>query len=129
MNNKFQIKIQYIVLSTDIPNNKTYIMSTNKDQLVLPEFECDTSNINKIETSLVDHLKTLIFVNEMEMIPQLVSFNDECIPNKTDNTVDVVYCFVLSLTPNLNNCYWQEFNYTEPTEYSNLIFKAIRQLL
>lgn len=127
--NNFGIRIHYIVLSTDIPNNKTYLLSIDKEILKLPSFEANSENINDIEKHLVEHLKNLVFTNEMEMIPQLISFNDSFIPNKVSDVVDVVYCFVLTLTPSLNGCFWKEFNYSEPSEYSNLIFKAIRELL
>lgn len=129
MSDQFKIRILYVVLSTDIPNNKRYIMSLDKDSVKLPHLDCTKDNLEKLDLSIIEHLKKLIFVNELEMIPQLISVNDKFITDKEPDIFYVVYGFVLSFSPNLNNCTWKEFSYLQPNEYSNLIFKVIQNLV
>lgn len=129
MNDQFRVRILYVVLSTDIPNNKRYVMSLDKDSIKLPHIDCTNENLEKLDSSIIEYLKSLIFVNELEMIPQLVSVNDRFIADKEDGVFYVVYGFLLSFSPNLNNCTWKEFSYLQPNEHSNLIFKVIQNLV
>jgi hypothetical protein len=62
------------------------------------------------------------------MIPQLISFNDNLLPEKEENTVYLTYGFLVSFVPSLNGCYWQEFDYLKPNPYNNIIFRVIQNL-
>ena len=129
MSDCFSIKIAYAVLSTDIPNNKKYILSTTEDNISLPllDYTEDFVNIN-LESKVIEYLKNFIIVSELEMIPQLISFNDILFPNKEEKTTYILYGFIVSHVPSLNNCYWKEFDYLKPNEYNNIIFKVIQNL-
>lgn len=128
MDNKYAIKIHCLVFGTNISLNKKYILSLNDKEIVLPNLYLTNDNISSIENSLIQYLRQYIFVNELELLPQLISLHSVYIDNVEDNTLNVIYGFVVNHTININNAYWYEFDFLEPTKYSNLLFEAIQKL-
>lgn len=128
-NDFFNIIIQYVILSTDIAQNKKYVLSLDNEKIRLPYLKCDKSNIENINIEIINHIKNFIYLSDMELIPQIVSFNDSSIPNKTDNTAYIIYGFLVRFTPSINSCYWKEFDYFKPNEFTQLIVKVIQNLI
>jgi hypothetical protein len=130
MNNSdvFIAQAKLVVLSTDIANNQQFILSLDELKIELPFLDLTHTETLNIEDSIRTYLKGLVVVSDLEMIPQLISINDPFLPNKLSNSIYIVYGFLISLTPSLNNCYWHEFQYMKSTEYSNLIFRTIQSL-
>jgi hypothetical protein len=125
---KYLVKINCVILSTDIQNNKQYILSTDKDSLKLPEYIIDKNSLSKIDISLVEYLKNnYIFVNELELLPQIITLHSKDL-DSTEETLNCVYGFVVSKTSNINNCFWQSFNLAENQEHAGLILEVIQKL-
>ena len=129
-NSKFDINIHCVVFGTDIPNNKTYILSTQKEDISFPSFVLTMDNITDLDNYLIKFLKNYIFVNDLELIPQLITLNSiDIVNSETDiNTLNTIYGFIVNHTHSINNCYWLNFEYKEPMKYGNLLLEVIQKL-
>lgn len=125
----FSVKIHCIVLSTDIPNNKQYILSSSKDSIEIPYLNLEKSMLSKLELDIISKMKEFIFVSDLELLPQLISLHSSQL-EVTENSLNVVYGFLVKYTKNINTekVSWQEFNYLTPNKYSNLIMQVIQNL-
>jgi hypothetical protein len=130
MSDKFDINICIAVLSTNIAQNKKYILSTSQSKLELPQFLLNDENCKDISESIYNHLSKNIVVNPIELRPSLLSINSNNIPNelKIVNTINVLYGSVIVYTDNLENLYWQEFDFLLPHAYSNLLMEVVQNL-
>lgn len=129
MSKSYRVKVYFIVLTTDIPQNKQYILSLNKGEIELPSFYVDDSNASKINDSAIEYLQSLILLDKFQLMPQLISLNETTLPDTEPNTLCVVYGSVTKFSPSLNNCYWYEFNYFMPNNYNDAIIKTVQKLL
>jgi len=127
--NTFHIRLYCVLLSTDIPNNKQYILSSDKDAIEIPYFDLDSSMLTNLESDILTKMKELIFVSDIELLPQLISLHNSYLET-TEHTLNVVYGFLVKYTSNINTekVFWQEFNYLTPNKYSNLIMQVIQNL-
>lgn len=128
--NKLSCYIYLTILSTDMPNNKKYVLSTKKEELNLPGFELNHDNILNIDNFIFEYLKNILVVNPLELRPSLLSINSKSLPAsiKKENELNIVYGSVIPLTQNLHNSYWQEFDFFLPHPYSNLLFEVVHSL-
>lgn len=124
----FNIDCYCIVLSTDIPKNKKYILSLNKEDMVLPKIPVTADVLENTNQVLIDYLKKLnIADNDLSLIPQIISLHSPYI-EAPDNTINTVYGFLVEYHENIVDSYWIPFEYTEPNKYSNLIFDVVQKL-
>lgn len=127
----FNIKLYCVLLSTDIPNNKQYVLSLSPEAIDIPYFELTQDMLSNIETNLIAKMKELIFVNDIELMPQLIALHSNDFDTNTDNnSLNAVYGFLVKYTHNINidKVSWKEFKYLEPNKYSNLIMRVIQNL-
>lgn len=125
----FTVKINCLVIGTDLKNGKQYILSTDSSDIVFPVFELDNNTKSDIEKSVISYLNNYIVCNELELMPQLITLHSEYFPKtKKKNMINSVYSSVVNKDSQINNSHWIEFDFSEPTIYSNLIFEAIRKL-
>ena len=125
----FSIVCYCVVLSTDIPNNKKYILSLEPDRIVLPTIPVINKDIIKnINQGLITYLKSLnVSDDDLALIPQIICLHSEHIQHD-ENTINTVYGFLVDYNVDIKNSYWVSFDYTQPNEYSNLIFEVIQKL-
>jgi hypothetical protein len=129
-NDVFKVNIHCVVFSTDIAHNKKYILSTNDEKIEFPVLLLNKDNSLSINENLISFLKNHIYVNDLELIPQIINVNSEFIKN-TDldtPTLNMIYGFIVSHSNSLNNTHWVEFDFLKPNEYSNIIFEVIQKL-
>lgn len=126
----YNIIINCVVIGTDIKNNKQYILSLNEQDIQFPSFSMDDDNKKNIEEHIVDYLKTYVAVNELELMPQLISLNHSNLSgdSKKKKDINVVYSSLVNYGPNINNCYWIEFDFLNHNKYINLLFEVIQKL-
>ena len=126
--NNFNITCYCIVLSTDIPNNKKYILSLDKDDIVLPKIPLTPEVIKNINQTLMNYLKELqVADNDFALIPQIISLHSPHIEAE-EYEINTIYGFLVDYHINIKNAYWISFEYTEPNKYSNLIFDVVQKL-
>lgn len=128
MSNKYTINIQCVVLSTDIANNKQFVLSLSKDQIEFPSFQCDSNFLNDTEEYLIQYLKQYIFVSDIELLPQLINLDTKYISNN-DDTINIIYGFITTKTSSIgSDANWFEFDYQQPNPYSNILFEVTQKL-
>jgi len=124
----FEVKINLVVLSTDLPTNKKYILSLSPDEIILPTLspsKKDTININKY---VIDYLQSLkVSSHNIILVPQIISIDSKYIDSNTE-TLNPVFGFVVDYFPNIIDSYWNEFDYTIPNKYSNLIVEVVQKI-
>lgn len=130
MSDKFDINICVMVLSTNIPLNKRYILSTDSDKINIPQFLLNKENYSNINETIYDYLSKNLVVSPIELRPSLLSINSSNLPAefKKDNTLNILYGSVIVHTDNINGLFWHEFDLLKPIEYSNLIFEVVQNL-
>lgn len=126
---KFAFKCYLVLISADIANSKQYVLSTQKDALEIPNLNLKKDNIDNIEQHLISYMRDLIFVSDLELIPQIISINNKNV-KKNSSEVCVVYGFVVGFTNSINTpkAHWFEFSYEDYTQYSDMIVEVIRKL-
>lgn len=127
MNLQYKINIHCVVFGLDIPSNKKYILSLSSEDILFPSLVITKEHLLSLEESLINNLKQYVFVSDLELLPQLISLHDRSI-NEEENTVNVIYGFIIDKTININQAYWYEFDSLVQHRYSNLIFEVIQKL-
>lgn len=123
----FDVYINCVLFSTNINLNKRYVLSIEKDSIILPSFLITQDNIQNIDHSIIEFLKQLVFVNDLELLPQLININTKVISDNI-NRLDIIYGFIINHTGNINNCHWVEFDLLQEQQYSQLLFEVIQKL-
>jgi hypothetical protein len=125
MNSLFNINIKTVVLTTKINLNKKYVLSATEKDWTPISFTLDHNMLDNLKQNIIETMRQFIFVNELELLPQLINIKRN---EENENSIDVIYGFVVNYTESLNNCFWVEFNITEEKPYSNLILEVIQNL-
>ena len=81
----------------------------------------------EIESSLMSFLKQYIFVNDLELMPQLININSPILSKNSDD-LNIVYGFIVPYTESINNGYWVEFQILQEQKYSPLLFEVMQKL-
>jgi hypothetical protein len=123
MDSQFKVNIKTVVISTQIELNKKYLLSQNEKVWQPITFDLNIDMLSNLEKNIIDRLKQYIFVNELELLPQLIN-----IALNENNELDIIYGFLVNYTQSLNNCFWVEFNLAAELSYSNLILEVIQKL-
>ncbi len=129
MSDTFKIKLSFVVLTTDIPQNKQYVLSLNKEKIELPSFYVTKENVENINDNIIKYLRELVFVDKLELMPQIISLNEKQLPLLESDTINVVYGSIIRFSPSLNNCYWKSFNYFTPNDYNDVILKTVQRFI
>ena len=111
-----------------MPTNKKYILSLSPDEIILPTLspsKKDTININKY---VIDYLQSLkVSSHNIILVPQIISLDSKYIDSNME-TLNPVFGFVVDYFPNIVDSYWNEFDYTIPNKYSNLIVEVVQKI-
>lgn len=134
-NNTFSIKFYFVVLGVDPNNLKQYILLNNDNSI--PSFYLNKDNVNNLEKYSLDFILNLIFVDPVELMPQLINLNSSNIDNKDANELNLVYGFIVNYTKNIHDSVvWQEFSYNKSEtadghitdSYRDIIFEVSQKL-
>lgn len=125
--NEFKVNIHCVVFSTNITANKRYVLSLTTDNITLPSLHVTKELLSNLENNIVNYLKSHVYVSDLELLPQIITLNSDQIESD-NNTLNVVYGFVVNYTESINNAYWIEFDYFKTIPYSHLLFEVIQKL-
>jgi hypothetical protein len=132
MKDAFGININCIIFAVDIEKNKRYVLSVNEKEIAFPRLNVTKDLLNSsIEKELITFIKSMVFVNDLELIPQIICLHHPDVisaDNSDSIEVNSVYGFLINHTNSIKDCYWIEFDFTKPIHYSNLLFETIQQL-
>lgn len=123
----FNIRIYCMILTTDIPNRKQYVLSVSNEEIIPPNFLLESQQKHNIEMSVVSYLKQYIYLSDIELLPQLICLNSKTIESD-ENTINCIYGFLVNHTNNINNSYWIKFDHETNNQFSPAIFETIQRL-
>lgn len=126
MNSLFKINLKCVILTSQIEKNKKYVLTKTKDKWDPPTLELNSEwDFKNFDQQIIQKIKNLVFVNDLELLPQIISIK----PNTTqDNSLDVLYGFIINYTESLSECDWLEFDLLQEKEYSGTLFEVIQKL-
>lgn len=125
------ISVNIIVFTTDIPNNKKFVLSIDAKEIVFPKFSVTKENRNDIDKQICDLIRNnYMYLSDMEILPQFITLNSENLCNE-DSTLEVVYGCIVPLTSHINHdkCRWSEFDLSNQDPNSFLLLNVIRNLV
>jgi hypothetical protein len=125
--NTFKVKVNCIVFSTNLTLNERYVLSLNSENVEFPSFDLTPKHLENIEYEIIQFLKTFVFVNDLELLPQLININSKVL-SKDAQELNIIYSSVVNHTININNAYWLSFNILKEQPYSQLIFEVLQKL-
>lgn len=129
---KLKHNVNLIFFTTDEENNKQYVLSTNKDQIEIPYLTLNEETKKDVENTVGEYIRqNLLFLNDIELMSQLISLNEEIL-SEDPETVSSVYGFVIPKETQINKdvVEWFEFNlYDENNKYASLFIDVIRSLV
>lgn len=124
----FEIKLNLVVLATDLPTNKKYILSLSPDEIILPVLHPSKTDVLNINNYVVDYLQSLkVSSHNIVLVPQIVCLDSKYIDSDT-TTLNPVFGFVVDYNIDIVNSYWNEFDYVIPNKYSNLIVEVVQKI-
>lgn len=127
MLNTFDVKINCVVFSTNINMNKRYVLSMDTENIVFPSFDLTPEHLENTEYTIIQFLKNLVLVNDLELLPQLININSKSLSSNTAE-LNIIYGFIVSHTHNINNAHWIEFELLKEQKYSPLLFEVMQKL-
>jgi len=71
----FEINISCVVFGVNPGLNKRCILSIKSEDIELPNFKLSIDQASNINQSIIDFLRQYIFVNELELLPQIININ------------------------------------------------------
>lgn len=128
----FNINIHCVIFGVNISLNKKCILSSNKEDIEFLKLNLQPIHINDINNSIIKFLKQFIFINELELIPQIITINNNLLkstPNIEDE-INIVYGFIIDYKSSIdtNNVNWIDFDILKEHKYSTVIFETMQKL-
>jgi len=125
--------INLVVFSTDIPNKKKFILSTDKTKIVFPRFEVNSENKHNIDRAIGNFLREkYVFLNDHEIMPQFIKLHSENLSTEPEN-IEMAYGSIVPSDGQINtdNCSWIAFEIDDEEHKTQmcLMIDVIRSLL
>jgi len=123
----FNVKIHFVVFSTNINLNKRFVLSLDQNNIIFPYFDLAIEHLNDIEHQIIDFLKGFVFVSDLELLPQIINIHHSDL-SENPNDINAIYGFVINHTDSLNNAHWVEFELLKEQKISPILFEVIQKL-
>lgn len=126
----FDINIHCVVFGVSEPLNKRCILSTNKDDLQLPYFKLEDADKNQINRTITNFLKQFICVNELVLIPQIITLNAKDLNQDTGNILDIVYGFIIDYNSSIDDdkVFWVDFKPMADHKLVSIVLETMQKL-
>jgi hypothetical protein len=125
----FNINIHCVVFGVNAVLNKRCVLSIDNKEIVFPKFILDNNSLLNINESIIKFLKQYIFVNDLELLPQIINLNHSCL-NKETNTLNIVYGFIVNYTSSIDTSkvYWIDFDILKEQPMSLVLIETMQKL-
>lgn len=128
----FNINIHCVIFGVNISLNKKCILSSNKEDIEFLKLNLQPIHINDINNSIIKFLKQFIFINELELIPQIITINNNLLKSTSniEDEINIVYGFIIDYKSSIdtNNVNWIDFDILKEHKYSTVIFETMQKL-
>lgn len=126
-----KVNAHLIIISVDMIENKTYVLSKNKEKVIFPSYEINEENKNRFDSFMLDMLIQNVYVENfmINTQPQFITANFE--PDNDDQKQDMNmgFGFLTDHTDQIDkDNFWVEFNYMNPQDYNNVLYQTIQRL-
>ena len=128
---KFNHNANLVIFTTNIDENKQYVLSSNKHQIELPYLSINRDNKKDIDESIGEFIrKEILFLQNEELFIQLISLNEEVISDDPE-TISSVYGFIIpqQTQVNLEKYHWLKFDLLDGNKYNPIFIDVIRSLV
>lgn len=111
----FKLKIVLCLISVNFLKNEKYVLSTNPDKIILPNFELvDTNDMTNAINSQINSL----FVSNLRSAElnriKFVSFNDGLVKNMFAEDIGTIHVLYGGTMPHIEtNQHWFSFDYMD----------------
>lgn len=125
----FNVNIHCVVFGVNASLNKRCVLSVDNDKLVLPKFILQNDLLKNLNENIIKFLKQYVFVNDLELLPQLISLNHVSL-NQEQDTLDIVYGFIIDYNSSIDNtkAYWIDFDILKEQPLSLVLLETIQKL-
>lgn len=126
----FNINIHCVVFGVNPALNKKCVLSTNTETLTLPSFTLEQNQLDNLEQNIINFLKTYIFVNDLELLPQHICMHHSVLSEDKDS-INTVYGFIINYSSSINNekCYWIDFDPMKEQKLSSVLLQTVQKLV
>jgi|694.fasta_scaffold54157_4 hypothetical protein len=123
----FDVNINCVIFGANQSLNKRGVLSLNKDDIILPKLSLTKDLLTNLNNSIISFLKEYVFVNELELIPQLINIHH---PLLGDSSLEVIYGFIIDYNSSINNekAYWIDFDPLKELKLSPVLFETMQKL-
>jgi hypothetical protein len=125
----FDVNINCVVFGVNPLLNKRCILSTNFEDIELPNFKLQVEQARNINQSIINFLRQYVFVNELELLPQMVNINSEVLKTE-DSILQIVYGFIVDYKSSIDpsKVKWIDFEPLQEHKLSPVIFETMQKL-
>lgn len=125
----FDINIHCVVFGVNPGLNKRCILSIRSEDMELPNFKLQIEQAQNINQTIVDFLRQYIFVNELELLPQMININSSTLKTE-DNILQIVYGFIVEYSSSIDSSkvQWIDFDPLQEHRLSPIIFETMQKL-
>lgn len=126
----FNININCVIFGVNVALNKKCILSLNESDIEFPKLSLQEDQTDDINTSIVKFLKNFIFINDLELIPQIITLNHSILKSSDVPEINVVYGFIIDYKSSIDTSkvYWLNFDILKEHKYSSVIFEVMQKL-
>ena len=105
------------------------MLSTDTQEIVLPHFPLTSETLDHINETIIKFLKQYIFINDLELIPQLINIHHSAL-SRNQNSLEIIYGFIIDYNRSIDptKCYWIDFDPMKENKFSTLFFETMQKL-
>lgn len=125
----FNININCVIFGVNELLNKRCILSTSAEDIIFPKFSLDVDNVKQLNQHIIAFIKNYIFVNDLELMPQMISFNHGVLSTEP-LTLETVYGFIVDYNSSIDHTkvHWIDFDPLKEHKLSLVLFDTIQKL-
>lgn len=125
----FNININCVIFGVNELLNKRCILSTSAEDIIFPKFSLDVDNVKQLNQHIIAFIKNYIFVNDLELMPQMISFNHDVLSTEP-LTLETVYGFIVDYNSSIDHTkvHWIDFDPLKEHKLSLVLFDTIQKL-
>lgn len=123
----FTVEVHCVIFGTNIQANKKYVLSIDNNEIVFPKFRLSSSILTDFDKNLLTFVKQYVFVNDIYLLPQIINIHSPILSSE-NNTLNIIYGFIIEHTTNIDKSFWIEFDFLKPIPQSPLLYEVIQKL-
>lgn len=125
----FDINIHCVVFGVNPGLNKRCILSIKAEDIDLPNFKLSVDQASNINQAIIDFLRQYVFVNELELLPQMININSPTLKTE-DSILQTVYGFIIDYKSSIDSSkvQWIDFDPLQEHRLSPVIFETMQKL-